>query len=124
MSMIGSVTEALEAMLRIEVHDSNSHVHEVEAIIDTGFNGYLTLSSKLIAALGLPWLFRQQGQLADDSIQVFDVYKATVVWDSVQRVIEVEAVDAHPLIGMGLLEDYCLTVDVRKGGKVSIQSLP
>ncbi len=45
----------------------------MEAIIDTGFNGFLTLPPALVAALGLPWLCRQQGQLADGSVNGFGV---------------------------------------------------
>src|SRR5207247_318859 len=79
--MNGSVNADLEALLRLHVQDAGGQDHEVETVIDTGFNGFLTLPPALLASLGLPWLYRQQGQLADGSIHVFDVYAATVIWD-------------------------------------------
>jgi predicted aspartyl protease len=57
--MTGVVSAALEATLRLSVEDTLGQAHEVEAILDTGFNGFLTLPAALIGALGLPWLFRQ-----------------------------------------------------------------
>jgi predicted aspartyl protease len=35
----------LEAKLRIVVNDTSGLSHEVEVLIDTGFNGFLTLPS-------------------------------------------------------------------------------
>ena len=43
--MTGVVNAALEASLRLSVEDTRGHVHQVEAILDTGFNGFLTLPS-------------------------------------------------------------------------------
>jgi clan AA aspartic protease len=96
----------------------------VEAVIDTGFNGFLTLPPALIATLGLPWLCRQQGQLADGSFHVFDVYVATVDWDGQQRSVEVESADADPLLGMALMEDFELRIEVRSGGAVTFTAIP
>src|SRR5436309_522080 len=72
--MTGTVNADLEALLRLTIRDAAGQPNDVEAVIDTGFNGFLTLPPALIAALGLPWPCRQQGQLADGSVQAFDVY--------------------------------------------------
>lgn len=98
--------------------------HEVETVIDTGFNGFLTLPPAIIAALGLPWLCRQQGELADGSIQTFDVYVATVDWHGQSRSVEVEAADSQPLLGTALLQGPELRVQVKPGGTVTIVQLP
>jgi clan AA aspartic protease len=98
--------------------------HEVDAIIDTGFNGFLTLPPAMIAALGLPWLCRQEGQLADGSVQPFDVYVATVEWNRQPRSVEVEAADAQPLLGTALLRGSELRILVLPGGLVSIGESP
>jgi len=92
--MTGTVNVDLEAVLRLIVRDVSGQPHDVDAVIDTGFNGFLTLPPALITTLALPWLCRQQGQLADGSIQVFDVYVATVNWDGQSRSVEVEPVVA------------------------------
>lgn len=124
MTMIGSVNDVLEATLRVTVEDIGGHTREIDALVDTGFNGFLTLPSELIATLGLPWLFRQQGQLADGSIETFDVHQARIIWDNAPLPIEVEAVNAAPLVGMAVLDGYSLRVDVTKGGSVTITPLP
>jgi predicted aspartyl protease len=82
------------------------------------------LPQSLITALGLAWLCRQHGQLADGSIQAFDVYVAVVEWGSQLRTVEVDAADAQPLIGMALMEGSELRVQVMSGGSATITSLP
>ena len=97
---------------------------QVEAVIDTGFTGYLTLPPSIIAALQLTWLGREQGILADGSVDFFDVYRAAVIWNGQPRAVEIEAVNAEPLVGMTLLERHSLRIDVMRGGTVTINSLP
>ena len=71
--MTGVVNADLEPLPRLTVRDAGGQPHDVEVVIDTGFNGFLTVPPVLVAALGLPWLCRQQGQLADGNVLVFDV---------------------------------------------------
>ncbi len=122
--MTGVVNADLEALLGLGIRDAGGQDHNVEAVIDTGFNGFLTLPPALIATLGLPWLYRQQGQLADGSFQVFEVYAVTLIWDGQPRTVEVEAADAQPLIGMSLMEGHELRVHVTPNGAVTITAVP
>jgi clan AA aspartic protease len=120
----GVVNPNLEAVVRIGVQDTGGQPHDVDAVIDTGFSGFLTLPPRLLTLLGLVWLCRQQGILADGSLHVFDVYTVTILWDGQLRPVELEAVDASPLIGLSLLQGHELRVQVVNGGSVSIESLP
>ena len=95
----------------------------VEAIIDTGFDGWLSLPPSLIAALGLPWRRRSRALLADGSETLFDIYEGLVGWDAGVRRIPIDEANAAPLVGMALLNGYELNVQVRTGGKVTIQPL-
>ena len=122
--MTGAVNPELEALLQLTVRDAGGQPRSVPAVIDTGFNGFLTLPPTLIATLGLPWLCRQEGQLADGSVQAFDVYVATVDWDGQPRSVEVDAAEAQPLIGMGLMQGSELRIQVRPGGSVTIEGMP
>jgi clan AA aspartic protease len=122
--MTGTVNPDLEPLLRLTVRNAAGQPHDMEAVVDTGFNGFLTLPPGLIAALGLPWLCRQQGQLADGTFQAFDVYVATVDWHGQPRSVEVEAVDAQPLLGMALMQGSDLRIEVVPGGSVTIVPLP
>ena len=49
----GKITANREAIIELEVIGSNQKREKVEAVIDTGFNGYLTLPNDLINYLKL-----------------------------------------------------------------------
>lgn len=119
----GAVNRNIEARIQLTIHDINGQSQETEAVIDTGFSGYLTLPFSLITLLGLPWHGRQPGFLADGRLQFFDVYEATVIWDGQARTIEVEATDSKPLIGMDMMRGYDLQIQVESGGTVTIKPL-
>ncbi len=72
--IVGVVNHDLEATVRLMVRGAEGQDHEVETIIDTGFSGFLTLPSALIAALQLMWIGQENAILADGSIQSFEVY--------------------------------------------------
>ncbi|MBI1903370.1 MAG: clan AA aspartic protease [Planctomycetia bacterium] len=116
----GRVNDNLEAIVRLSVYDAAGHVNEIDGVVDTGFNGFLTLPAASINTLALPFVCRRQGELADGSLETFDVYAAAVVWDGVVRTIEVDRADTEPLIGMGLLHGHELRVHVAAGGHVAI----
>jgi clan AA aspartic protease len=122
--MTVTVNADLEPLLRLTVRNAAGQPQDVGVVIDTGFNGFLTLPPALVAALGLPWLCRQQGQLADGSVLAFDVYVATVDWHGQQRSVEVEATDAQPLLGMAIMQGSELRIQVVPGGTVAIAENP
>src|SRR5581483_4920953 len=97
---------------------------EVEALLDTGFTGSLTLPPALIANLGLPWVSREDAILANGTVEQFAIYAATVIWDGLARPILVEAIDATPLLGMTLLIGHDLRARVKIGGLVQIEAIP
>ena len=119
----GTVTELLDAILSLSVRGEGGKLERIEAVIDTGFSGELTLPPSLVEPLGLQWLGRQQGKLADGQLHTFDVYAATVVWGNEERIVEVESADIDPLIGMSLLAGNRLTIEVRPDGEVKIEAL-
>lgn len=120
----GVVSAYLEALVRITVRGPGGQEQEIETIIDTGFNGALSLPPARIAALNLPWRRRGRALLADGSESLFDIYEATIVWDGSARRIAVDAADTDSLLGMGLLYGYELTLQAVAGGHVIIQALP
>lgn len=119
----GTVNGDLEATVPLSVLGTQSRQRHLEAVIDTGFTGYLTLPPTIIAALQLTWLGREQGILADGSVDSFDVYRAAVIWDGESRPVQIEAISAEPLLGMSLLLRHSLQIEVVRGGAVSIKSL-
>ena len=119
----GVVNANREAIIRLVVTGPSGQQQDTEAIIDTGFTGFLTLPPARVTALGLPWLSRQPGILADGSVDIFDVYVASVMWDGQPRTVEVEAADTEPLVGMSLLDRHSLRIDVLRGGVVTVSAL-
>ncbi|MFN6567099.1 clan AA aspartic protease [Dendronalium sp. ChiSLP03b] len=96
---------------------------EIECVIDTGFEGFLTLPPSLITELGLPYLININANLANNSNVETDVYLATIVWNGVERNIAGLAIGRRPLIGTALLEDYHLSIDFCEGGTVLVDEI-
>jgi len=118
----GTVNADYEAVIRLFVQGPAGPAHEVDAIIDTGFNGFLTLPPALVTALGLMRRSRGRALLANGSEELFDIYGVTVLWDGQQRYVEADAVETTPLVGMSLLDGYDLYIQVADGGQVVIQA--
>jgi len=120
----GQVNPFREPLVRLTLHGPEGQQQEVEAVVDTGFNGTLTLPPSIIEALGLP--FRRQGRavLADGSETLFRVFAGHVDWFGEQRRISVDEADTEPLAGMTLLYGCDLHVQVIDGGAVHISPLP
>ncbi|MFO1433836.1 MAG: clan AA aspartic protease [Candidatus Competibacteraceae bacterium] len=119
----GVVTPFHQATIRFTVRGPKGHEQEIEAVIDTGFDGALSLSPAYITALGLPWCRRGRALLADGTESLFEIYETTVVWDGVPRRVAVDAADIEPLVGMRLLDGYELTIQAVVGGQVFIRAL-
>ena len=104
----------LEAIITVSLLGSEGHAKEVDAVVDTGFNGFLTLPPMLVADLGLP-IVGDGEALADGSEAAFDVHSVTVLWDGQLRAVETGAVGGDPLVGMALMEDHDLSIQVTVG---------
>lgn len=76
----GRVTALHEATIRLTVRGPYQHQQEVDAVIDTGFNGFLTLSNSVVHALPLAFVGHRRATLRDGSIVVLDLYLAAVLW--------------------------------------------
>jgi clan AA aspartic protease len=121
--MQGFVNQNCEAVIRVAVGYGNLPKQMIEAVIDTGFTGFLSLPLSAITALGLPWYFRDVGTLGDGSEVIFDMYKATVIWDGQNKVIDVATSEADPLVGMSLLYGFKVEIEAVEGGIVTIEAL-
>lgn len=119
----GLVSDSSEAIIGLVVSGPGGEIN-IDAVVDTGFDGSLSLPPTIISILSLPLHGREVAVLADGSRTVFDVYLATVIWDGLTRRVSVDQADTDPLVGMGLLYGYELTVGVVKGGAVTIKLLP
>ncbi len=105
------------------VPGSSLGTREIECVVDTGFEGFLTLPSSAIAKLGLPYIGEINANLADNSNVATNVYLATILWDGVEKDVAVLGMGHRPLIGTALLEDYHLSIDFCDGGTVLVDDI-
>jgi clan AA aspartic protease len=124
MRMKDFVTASRQAIIRLTLRGPEGQEQEIDAVIDTGFAGTLTLRLALIATLGLVWRRRGRALLADGSKSLFDLYETIAIWDGEPRRIAVDEADIDPLVGMSLLYGYELIVQAIQGSTVIIQPLP
>ena len=118
----GVVNAALEGVIPLSVSGPTGQARDIEAIVDTGYDGFLTLPYALVQELGLPFETSGRATLADGSEASFNVHRGTVPWDTELRNIDVDVSETTPLVGMSLLEWHRLVVDVRDGGRVAIEA--
>jgi predicted aspartyl protease len=82
--MYGTVS-GLQARLNLTIYSANQSEIDIECVIDTGFEGFLTLPVSIVEALELPYFMDIKANLADDSdIKTGDFYEGgTVVLDEI-----------------------------------------
>jgi clan AA aspartic protease len=120
----GTVNAQFDMIIPFAIHDANGRRHDLEAILDTGFSGSLSLPPPVIAALGLPFESITFAMLANGSIQHFANHIVAVVWDGTVRSIRVAALDSVPLLGTHLLIGFDLRARFQVGGGVQIEAIP
>ena len=119
----GIVTEEREAILRIIMRDARDREHSYDAVIDTGYTNTLTLPPDIINALGLRWHRFGRANLADGSESDFNVYRGIIVWDGHSMTIDVDEMDAEPLVGMSLMYGYELLMPILDGATFTLRRL-
>ena len=121
--MHGVVNASCEATISLVLSNANRQTRLIDAVIDTGYTGFLSLPREIIAALNLPWTGIDRGTLGDGSEVTFEVYASTIIWDGQYRNIPVNEAETDPLVGMSLLYGYDLQIRAVEGGHVTIKAV-
>lgn len=116
----GVVNAAYEPVVTLAVQGPSGQSRDIEAVVDTGFNGFLTLPTALVTELGLPFVSIGRATLADGNEIAYDVYGVAVLWNGQPIYVEADIADTTPLVGMALLDAHILYVEVQGGGRVLI----
>ena len=116
----GRINDRYEPIITITVTTPEGASREVEAVVDTGFNGFLSLPAELVEELGLPFLYSSRAFLADDRQVTLQTHQATINWDGQSRTVRASASGTTALVGMRLMEQHQLEMDVRREGAVRI----
>lgn len=122
--ILGTVNDRNQIRIDLPVLDGAGYQQVVNAILDSGFEGWLALPHALITSLQMSWLTEGSVRFADGRVERIDYYEGTVVWDGVERTVEVHALDGDILIGMALLSGYDLRARIVIGGAVQIEAIP
>jgi len=121
--MRGVVSPSCEAMIRFAIGNKNGQLQTIDAVIDTGYTGFLSVPSEIIITLNLPWTGVDRVTLGDGSETTFEVYAGRIIWDGEYRDIPVNESETEPLVGMSLLYGYDLRIRTVIGGTVTIEEL-
>ena len=63
-------------------------------------------------------------RLADGSEALLSIHLATIVWDSMEKVVPILASGYKPLLGTALMGGYHLEIDFEDNGLVSLEKIP
>lgn len=119
----GSVDGAGKVWVSLVVEGRTGNQTSVDAAIDTGFNGFLTLPPEVIGLLDLAPRVPTMVTLGTGIRRRLNTWDAQVQWHEDRKEVQVLQAEGIPLIGMSLLEGSRLTVDVEVGGQVFIEEL-
>jgi clan AA aspartic protease len=109
--------------VQLEIESGDGGLEPIDTVVDTGFDGHLTLPSQVIAELGLEPDEPSDVVLATGSRERVNIWRGSVLWhDQIRRIFVLEA-NGVPLLGMELLEDSQLTLQARINGQVLIERL-
>lgn len=95
----------------------------VEFVVDTGFEGDLTLPPSLLAQTDAAFVESRVMALADDSLGEYSIYEITLDWQGERQTAEVVAMNGRPLLGMMRLVGSHLHIEGDEGGEVVIELL-
>ena len=111
----------LEARIPIDISTANGFFHTLEAVVDTGFTGWLSLPESVIQELGLSPARQLNTTLANGQSITTQTYAAALLWHGQPVSVWAQSLDSKPMIGAELLADSRLTIDWWDGGDVIIE---
>jgi clan AA aspartic protease len=117
----GRVTPQLESVVTVRVLGRDGAAANVDAVVDTGFDGFLSLTHGAIRLLELRQVGVRDGTLADGTVVSFPAFLATVDWHGAVRTGAVIQSGGGNLIGMKLLEGSIVRIHVVPSGVVEIE---
>ena len=119
----GFFTADREPALSLEIRGPDG-AQSFDAVIDTGYNGTLTLPPDWINALGLPQSGEESVSLADGRVIVVPMYVGYVLLDDQAYEVDVAMAQTDPLVGTALLWGFSLYVEFEASGRVEVEPLP
>ena len=98
--ILGVVNAAYKEVVALSLRGPPGQLKDIEAVVDTGYCGFLTLPTTVVTELGLPFAYIGRTFLANDDEVSFDVHDVTVLWDGQPGHVKADATGSTPLVGM------------------------
>jgi clan AA aspartic protease len=117
----GIVSQNLEAVIQLQLRGPLGAL-DVQAVIDTGFNGSISIPESIAHQLGLSRLALMNAYLADGTDVSYGAYPVEVEWDGTSRILLASAIGDECLVGMTLLHGCDLHIRVEAGGQVQVST--
>ncbi len=121
--MIHGRVEGLQVLVDVVFQLPNQPDVQLEFVVDTGFEGALTLPPATVAALGLPFFQEMDASLANDVSVRTDVHVATILLDGRELDVVVLALGRRPLFGTALLPGKELWAQFADNGLATIKDI-
>ena len=113
--MTGEYQESDQILVTLTVGNEEGDEQEVDAVVDTGFGGYLMLTPEVVEALALPQTDVGTAVLAAGSIVRLAVHEVIVIWNEEERAVSAYVGEGDILIGMALLRGSVGAFDFSPG---------
>ncbi len=120
----GRCNTALELILELHVINDQQQAILVDAVIDTGFSGAVSVPKAVVDQLNLVFARRVVGNLADGSTTLVELYFARLLCGERLVDTEIAAAGTQALIGVQFLAGQRLTADFVLDGSVKLVPIP
>ena len=120
----GHVDQTHNPIIPVDLLEQGRRLHRIEIPIDTGFQGFLMLPLRIILQMGGMPNRRIRMTLANERSGSFDEYLTRLLWfDQIREVPTLASTDEF-LVGLFLLAESRIEIDLTPGGTVTISELP
>ncbi|SRR5258708_38857674 len=114
MALNGIVNDRDEPVVRLHLISSKGRSHFHPVIIDTGFNGNLSVPEKLARRYGWPWIGNESYEIATGDVVEQKVFLGEIRWfGSRQQVYAVASHAQDILMGTRLLKQHRLMINFK-----------
>ena len=118
--IVGTVSQSLSPCIDLRLVDGDGAEQLATAVVDTGYNGYLLLPRGVPEQLDYLSVGIMPATLADGSTTQLSAFSGTIIWDNEEVPVLALEGDGEPLVGVRLLENRRLLIDMRPEGRVEI----
>ena len=111
----------LEARIPIGIVNSIGVFQTLEAVVDTGFTGAMSLPDPIVFELGLNYIGDRSLTMADGRTEMKQTYRAGLLWHGQPIDVRAYMTGDKPMVGVALLSPCHLAIDLWDGGAVVIE---